>query len=60
MWIASPASPNSAAANGMPTCTVLPKVAAMARVDAAAAPWRAALRRCQRYTPASTSSAGAK
>ena len=46
-WIARPASPNSAAANGMPTCTELPKVAEMARTLGAAvgsAPLRLARR----------------
>ena len=39
MWSASPLSPYSAAASGMPTCTVLPNEAVIARtLGAAAAP----------------------
>ncbi len=37
MWIASPASPNSAAAIGMPTWTALPKIAEIARTLGTAA-----------------------
>ena len=44
MWICSPASPNIAVATGMPTCTVLPKVAEIARTLGSAAGPRA--RRC--------------
>ena len=47
-WIDSPASPNSALASGMPNCTVLPKLAEMARTLGAAAPAVGAKRRIAR------------
>ncbi len=62
MWIASPASPNSAAAIGTPTCTVLPKQPVIARTLGPAtgsAPARLA-RRCHPYSSSIVISTGTK
>ena len=59
-WICSPTSPNNAAAIGMPTCTVLPKAAEIARTAGAVGgskPLRS-MRLTASYTPICISSIG--
>ncbi len=62
MWMARPASPKSAVLIGTPICSVLPKVAEIARTLGAAAGSRPPRFqcRCQRYTTASSNSTGTK